>query len=112
MARSHRLQVVFTEVIRTATVIDTQQLSSGMRRIVLGGPQLREFARDGFDFPALRSEGFDDFVRLFFPLDDNGTMAIPVQHERTATARLPAPETCWKQPCAVRPGGKEPCSPG
>ncbi|WP_415975568.1 SIP domain-containing protein [Rhodococcus sp. 077-4] len=83
MARSHRRQVVFPEVIRSATVIDTQQLSSGMRRIVLGGPQLREFSRDGFDFPALRSEGFDDFVRLFFPVDDNGTMALPVQRERT-----------------------------
>ncbi|QIH99934.1 siderophore-interacting protein [Rhodococcoides fascians A21d2] len=94
MARSHRLQVVFPEVMRTATVLDTQQLSSGMRRIVLGGPQLREFSRDGFDFPALRSEGFDDFVRLFFPLDDNGTMALPVQHERTVEwPREPRPLT-------------------
>ena len=94
MARSHRLQVVFPEVIRTATVIDTQQLSSGMRRIVLGGPQLREFTRDGFEFPALRSEGFDDFVRLFFPLDDIGTMALPVQHERTVEwPRDPRPVT-------------------
>ena len=94
MARSHRLQVVFPEVIRTATVVDTQQLSSGMRRIVLGGPQMREFSRDGFDFPPLRSEGFDDFVRLFFPLDDNGTMALPVQHERTVEwPREPRPLT-------------------
>ncbi|OZD85453.1 siderophore-interacting protein [Rhodococcus sp. 05-339-2] len=94
MARSHRLQVVFPEVIRTATVIDTRQLGPGMRRIVLGGPQLREFTRDGFEFPALRSEGFDDFVRLFFPLDDTGTMALPVQHERTVEwPRDPRPVT-------------------
>ncbi|WP_143544567.1 MULTISPECIES: siderophore-interacting protein [unclassified Rhodococcus (in: high G+C Gram-positive bacteria)] len=94
MARSHRLQVVFPEVIRTATVIDTRQLGPGMRRIVLGGPQLREFTRDGFEFPALRSEGFDDFVRLFFPLDDMGTMALPVQHERTVEwPRDPRPVT-------------------
>ncbi|MEU3474527.1 siderophore-interacting protein [Rhodococcus sp. NPDC006774] len=94
MARSHRLQVVFPEVLRTATVIETRQLSPGMRRIVLGGPQLREFSRDGYRFPALRSEGFDDFVRLFFPLDDNGTMALPVQHERTVEWRRdPRPVT-------------------
>ncbi|MGA9870972.1 MAG: siderophore-interacting protein [Rhodococcus sp. (in: high G+C Gram-positive bacteria)] len=83
MARSHRLQVVFPEVVRTATVIDTSSLGSGMRRIVLGGPELRSFAAGGFEFPALRSEGFDDFVRLFFPVDDAGTMVLPAQHERT-----------------------------
>ncbi|CCQ17860.1 Siderophore-interacting protein [Rhodococcus sp. AW25M09] len=94
MARSHRRQVVFPEVIRSATVIETRRLSSGMRRIVLGGSQLREFSRDGVDFPALRSEGFDDFVRLFFPLDDAGTMALPVQHERTVEwPRDPRPVT-------------------
>lgn len=83
MARSRRPQVVFPEVIRTATVTDTRQLGPGMRRIVLRGEELRAFERGGFRFPAFRSEGFDDFVRLFFPVDDAGTVLLPIQHERT-----------------------------
>ncbi|MDJ0469606.1 siderophore-interacting protein [Rhodococcoides fascians] len=94
MARSHRLQVVFPEVLRTATVIETRQLGSGMRRIVLGGPQLREFSRGDYRFPALRSEGFDDFVRLFFPAETDGTVVLPTQHERTVEwPRDPRPVT-------------------
>ncbi|WP_143537944.1 MULTISPECIES: siderophore-interacting protein [unclassified Rhodococcus (in: high G+C Gram-positive bacteria)] len=94
MARSHRLQVVFPEVLRTATVMETCEVTPGMRRIVLGGPQLREFSRDGHRFPALRSEGFDDFVRLFFPAESNGTVVLPTQHERTVEwPRDPRPVT-------------------
>ncbi|MFD6895508.1 SIP domain-containing protein [Rhodococcus sp. NPDC060086] len=93
MARSYRKQLVHPEVIRRATVLGTSDITAGMRRIVLGGPELSAFTRDGFDFPPLRSPGFDDFVRLFFPTE-SGEVVLPRQRERSVEwPRDPKPVT-------------------
>ncbi|MFE5704998.1 SIP domain-containing protein [Rhodococcus koreensis] len=93
MARSHRQQLVQPEVIRRATVVDTFDVTTGMRRVVLSGEELAAFERDGFAFPPLRSAGFDDFVRLFFPTE-SGEVVLPHQRERSVEwPREPKPVT-------------------
>ncbi|MFI5433166.1 siderophore-interacting protein [Rhodococcus baikonurensis] len=93
MARSHRQQLVHPEVIRRATVVETSDITAGMRRIVLHGPELVAFEKDGFAFPALCSAGFDDFVRLFFPTE-SGEVVLPEQRARTVEwPRDPKPVT-------------------
>ncbi|GAB7518292.1 SIP domain-containing protein [Rhodococcus sp. no. 34] len=93
MARSHRQQLVHPEVIRRATVVETSDIDAGMRRIVLRGPELVAFEKDGFEFPALCSSGFDDFVRLFFPTE-SGEVVLPQQRARTVEwPRDPKPVT-------------------
>ncbi|MCS0637499.1 SIP domain-containing protein [Streptomyces sp. LP05-1] len=77
-ARSPRPVVTFPIVLRELTVVRTAEVTPGMLRITLGGEQLRAFRRDGLDLPALRTEGFDDHVKFFFP-DAAGKLVLPRQ---------------------------------
>ncbi|MFJ9572930.1 SIP domain-containing protein [Streptomyces bacillaris] len=68
--RNPRPVVTFPIVLRELTVLRVADVTPGMRRVTLGGPQLHAFHRDGLDLPALRTEGFDDHVKFFFAEGD------------------------------------------
>ncbi|MFF0596383.1 SIP domain-containing protein [Streptomyces antibioticus] len=77
--RSPRSVVTFPIVLRELTVLRAENITPGMRRLTLGGEQLRAFTRDGLDLPGLRTEGFDDHVKFFFP-DETGRLVLPRQN--------------------------------
>ncbi|MGZ9928656.1 SIP domain-containing protein [Streptomyces sp. NC-S4] len=64
--RSPRSVVTFPIVLRELTVLRVRDVTPGMRRVTLGGPQLHAFEHAGLSLPALRTEGFDDHVKFFF----------------------------------------------
>ncbi|MEV4096458.1 siderophore-interacting protein [Streptosporangium saharense] len=68
--RNPRAVVTFPIVLRELTVLRVSDVTPGMRRVTLGGEQLRAFTRDGLDLPGLRSDGFDDHVKFFFGVGD------------------------------------------
>ncbi|MFF8408720.1 SIP domain-containing protein [Streptomyces omiyaensis] len=76
--RSPRSVVTFPIVLRELTVLRAENVTPGMRRLTLGGPQLDAFAKDGLELPALRTEGFDDHVKFFFA-DETGRLVLPRQ---------------------------------
>ncbi|MFD7380180.1 SIP domain-containing protein [Streptomyces anulatus] len=77
--RNPRPVVTFPIVLRELTVLRVTDVTPGMRRVTLGGEQLRAFHRDGLDLPALRSEGFDDHVKFFFA-DGDEPPVLPGQN--------------------------------
>ncbi|MET8608942.1 SIP domain-containing protein [Streptomyces rubiginosohelvolus] len=77
--RNPRPVVTFPIVLRELTVLRVADITPGMRRVTLGGEQLRAFHRDGLDLPALRSEGFDDHVKFFFA-DGDAPPVLPGQN--------------------------------
>ncbi|MCQ1579953.1 SIP domain-containing protein [Streptomyces parvus] len=77
--RNPRPVVTFPIVLRELTVLRVADVTPGMRRVTLGGEQLRAFHRDGLDLPALRSEGFDDHVKFFFA-DGDAPPVLPGQN--------------------------------
>ncbi|NEE36735.1 phage tail protein, partial [Streptomyces sp. SID7982] len=77
--RNPRPVVTFPIVLRELTVLRVTDVTPGMRRVTLGGEQLRAFHRDGLDLPALRSEGFDDHVKFFFA-DGDAPPVLPGQN--------------------------------
>ncbi|MER5872744.1 siderophore-interacting protein [Streptomyces sp. NPDC002044] len=64
--RSPRSVVTFPIVLRELTVLRVSDVTPGMRRVTLGGPQLHAFENAGLSLPELRTEGFDDHVKFFF----------------------------------------------
>ncbi|MFA7766241.1 siderophore-interacting protein [Streptomyces sp. NRRL S-448] len=64
--RSPRSVVTFPIVLRELTVLRVSDVTPGMRRVTLGGPQLHAFEHAGLSLPPLRTEGFDDHVKFFF----------------------------------------------
>ncbi|MFG2768294.1 SIP domain-containing protein [Streptomyces rubiginosohelvolus] len=77
--RNPRPVVTFPIVLRELTVLRVADVTPGMRRVTLGGKQLRAFHRNGLDLPALRSEGFDDHVKFFFA-DGDAPPVLPGQN--------------------------------
>ncbi|MFH0518619.1 SIP domain-containing protein [Streptomyces sp. M41] len=77
--RSPRSVATFPIVLRELTVLRAENITPGMRRLTLGGEQLRAFTRDGLDLPGLRTEGFDDHVKFFFT-DETGRLVLPRQN--------------------------------
>ncbi|MEV6300562.1 siderophore-interacting protein [Actinoplanes sp. NPDC051861] len=78
-SRKLRSTVTFPVVLRELTVLRVAGVNPGTRRITVGGPQLGVFHRDGLDLPALRSEGFDDHVKLFFAARGADRPVLPLQ---------------------------------
>lgn len=83
MSRTHRLQTVNPEVLRKVRVQRVEDINAGMRRVVFGGPQMGSFTVGDFTFPAFQSEGFDDFVRFFFPYPGQDEVVLPTQRAKT-----------------------------
>ncbi|XCM33751.1 siderophore-interacting protein [Streptomyces parvus] len=104
--RNPRPVVTFPIVLRELTVLRVADVTPGMRRVTLGGEQLRAFHRDGLDLPALRSEGFDDHVKFFFA-DGDAPPVLPGQN--VSSLDWPgrrAPDRQGLHAGAVRPGGR------
>ncbi|MFI6638563.1 SIP domain-containing protein [Streptomyces sp. NPDC050504] len=78
-SRSPRTVVTFPIVLRELTVLRVADVTPGMRRVTLGGPQLRAFRKDGLDLPPLRTEGFDDHVKFFFA-EEGAEPVLPRQN--------------------------------
>ncbi|MFD9910125.1 SIP domain-containing protein [Streptomyces sp. NPDC059063] len=78
-SRNPRPLVTFPIVLRELSVLRVADVTPGMRRVTLGGAQLRAFHRDGLDLPALRTEGFDDHVKFFFA-DGDRDIVLPRQN--------------------------------
>ncbi|MFJ7203689.1 SIP domain-containing protein [Streptomyces sp. NPDC098789] len=78
--RNPRSVVTFPIVLRELTVLRVADVTPGMRRITLGGPQLGAFRKDGLELPALSSEGFDDHVKFFFAEEGAAAPVLPGQN--------------------------------
>lgn len=79
MPRTIREFVSFPITLREATVARIEDITPGMRRLVVTGPQLRAFTRLGHPQDPVRSEGFDDHVKLVFPRADGTAPEMPGQ---------------------------------
>ncbi|MCZ4076742.1 siderophore-interacting protein [Rhodococcus sp. H36-A4] len=94
---------VFPICIRELDVLRVEDITPGMRRVIVGGPSMDRHVRDGVELPPVRTRGFDDDVKIL-PVDpatgalpftvpvnsDNGTVDWPAgsfQYSRTYTVR-------------------------
>ncbi|MDO5618419.1 siderophore-interacting protein [Kocuria sp.] len=77
MQRTSRETTVYPITIRELEVLRVQELTPGMRRIVLGGAGLEEHERNGVSIPAFRSTGFDDDIKIIVPDPVTGLCPIP-----------------------------------
>ncbi|MDN6438199.1 MAG: SIP domain-containing protein [Corynebacterium nuruki] len=106
MPRRVRPVHLLTLTPRKLTVKKVADVTPGMRRITLTGDQLAGYTVDGTDYPAFRSEGFDDPFKMFFPypgetepvlpIFEDGTVRFPKDPKplaRTYTVRRYDPET-------------------
>ena len=89
MPRTSRRLTVRPLALREVEVVRVLDLTPGMRRITLGGAQLREFtSANGFSQPGFDSPGFDDDIALYFTYPGDHEPVLPVQGE----ARLSYPK--------------------
>ncbi|MBM7366984.1 siderophore-interacting protein [Gordonia hydrophobica] len=70
-------------ILRKLVVVRAESLTPHMRRVVVGGPELGAFRRDGLDLPAFASPAFDDHVKLIFAPGGDLADALPVQRARS-----------------------------
>ncbi|MFT4213696.1 MAG: siderophore-interacting protein, partial [Microbacterium sp.] len=71
MARSLRPLTVYPITTRTLEVLRVADVTPGMRRVTLGGPELAAHtAANGYPVAAFRSDGFDDEGKLILPHPD------------------------------------------
>lgn len=71
---------VFPITTRSLEVLRVEDLTPGMRRVTLGGPQLAaHLAENGFAVDAFRSDGFDDEFKIFLRHPDAPTAVVPTQ---------------------------------
>ncbi|WP_328474629.1 SIP domain-containing protein [Actinoplanes sp. NBC_00393] len=83
MPKTARRLTVHPVTLREVEVLRVADLTPGMRRITLGGAQLRAFtSANGFAQPAFDSLGFDDDIRLVFRYPGHSEPVLPVQQER------------------------------
>ncbi|HEX7096848.1 MAG TPA: siderophore-interacting protein, partial [Acidimicrobiales bacterium] len=82
MPKTSRRLTVHPLTLREVTVARVTDLTPGMRRITLAGPQLGPFtSANGFAQPAFDSSGFDDSIRLLFCYPGETEPVLPVQLE-------------------------------
>ncbi|MFE3021077.1 SIP domain-containing protein [Streptomyces sp. NPDC059256] len=80
MAQSLRSIEVFPITTRTLDVLRVTDVTPGMRRVTLGGPELAAHtAANGFPVAAFRSDGFDDEFKLILKHPDAETTVGPTQ---------------------------------
>ncbi|MCX7444949.1 siderophore-interacting protein [Corynebacterium sp. P7003] len=77
MARSSRSRDIHPISVRELEVLRIEDVTPGMRRVILGGPGLRRHIRDGCEMPDFTSDGFDDDVRIIFPDPVTGSRPYP-----------------------------------
>ncbi|MEV3872584.1 siderophore-interacting protein [Streptomyces sp. NPDC049906] len=80
MARSLRPLEVFPITTRTLEVLRVADVTSAMRRVTLGGPELAAHtAANGYPVAAFRSEGFDDEFKILLKHPDAEAVVGPTQ---------------------------------
>lgn len=80
MAFSLRPLTVFPITTRTLEVIRVADVTPGMRRVTLGGPELAAHtAENGFPVAAFRSDGFDDEFKIILQHPDAPELVGPTQ---------------------------------
>jgi NADPH-dependent ferric siderophore reductase len=83
MPKISRRLTVHPLTLREVEIVRVTDLTPGMRRITLGGEQLRAFtSANGFRQPAFDSTGFDDHIRLVFRYPGHAEPVLPVQTEK------------------------------
>ena len=86
MPKTSRPVTVFPITLREARVVRTVDLTPGMRRVTLAGPQLGAFtSANGHPQPPFTSPGFDDAIRLLLPHPGETEPVLPVQQARRVT---------------------------
>lgn len=82
MALSLRPLTVFPITTRTLEVLRVTDVTPGMRRVTLGGPELAAHtASNGFPVDAFRSDGFDDEFKIILQHPDAPEPVGPTQAE-------------------------------
>lgn len=77
MAGTVREVQVFPICLRELDVLAVEDVTPGMRRVVVGGPSMDGHLRDGVELPPVRTNGFDDDVKVL-PVDPStGTLPFP-----------------------------------
>jgi NADPH-dependent ferric siderophore reductase len=80
MAHSIRPLDVYPITTRTLEVLRVADVTPGMRRVTLGGPELAAHVADnGYPVAAFRSDGFDDEGKLFLKHPDAPAAVGPTQ---------------------------------
>lgn len=80
MARSTRTNDVHPITTRALEVLRVEDVTPGMRRVTLGGEQLRAFRSDsGYPVAEFRSSGFDDNLKIVFCHPDLDEPLVPTQ---------------------------------
>ncbi|TXJ06978.1 MAG: siderophore-interacting protein [Aeromicrobium sp.] len=79
MARTRREVLHWPAVIRELTVAEVIDVTPTLRRIILTGDELREFAVEGGTAAPYQSEGFDDSVKVLVPFANDERPPLPVQ---------------------------------
>ncbi|MBM2621872.1 siderophore-interacting protein [Actinoplanes sp. LDG1-06] len=83
MPKTSRQLTVRPVTLREVEVVRVADLTPGMRRVTLAGPQLGAFtSANGFPQPAFASTGFDDDIRLAFCYPGQTEPVLPVQKEK------------------------------
>lgn len=82
MARSLRPLEVFPITTRTLDVLRVVDVTPGMRRVTLGGPELTAFtAPNGYPVADFRSDGFDDEFKILLKHPDVDEAIGPAQND-------------------------------
>lgn len=82
MPATIRRTSIYAITTRKLQVLRTTDVTPGMRRVTIGGPQLVEHVADnGFGVNAFRSDGFDDEFKLILPDAETGELLIPTQND-------------------------------
>ena len=68
-------------VLRELTVLRTVEVTPRMRRITVGGEQLGTFQSGEFSVAEFRTEGADDYVKIFLPEEGSAAPVLPEQHD-------------------------------
>ena len=80
MARNLRPLDIFPITTRTLQVLRVVDVTPGMRRVTLGGPELAaHIAANGYPVQAFHSDGFDDEFKLLLPHPDAEGIVGPTQ---------------------------------
>lgn len=86
MPATIRPMSIYAITTRKLQVRRIADVTPGMRRVTLGGPELAEHvAANGFGVNEFRSDGFDDEFKLILPDPQTGELHVPTQNEGRLT---------------------------
>ncbi|MDC7089384.1 siderophore-interacting protein [Corynebacterium pseudodiphtheriticum] len=78
-----RTRTSYPASTRFLQVLRVQDVTDGMRRVTLGGPQLAAHTADnGYAIPEFRSDNFDDSIKLILPQAPGDEPVGPAQRDR------------------------------